>query len=295
MRRPAPRRRLGTAAAVALVIVAAAALVWRSPSPTSAGAIGADALAARGSGTPAAVGAAPLQGAVAQPTPPLTGNTAPSGPAPAPGRNHSAMVPTTPAAPSTLTGYVWPIAHPRLTLPFGPTDWGTRVVDGKLFHDGIDLATFCNDRITAAHDGLVLAAGRHFDSAIGWVGSLQPYFHRLDVQHSWFELPNVVVIDDGNGYRSIYAHMWKLIVRPGQLVKAGQLIGYEGMTGHATGCHLHYGLFSPAETATFGTEPKEVKLLLVPPAEIARIDPLLVLPWRPGLGGVKQSLGTETG
>src|SRR6478752_2553736 len=36
----------------------------------------------------------------------------------------------------TLRGYRWPLAHPRLTLPFGPTPWGTRVVDGKLFHDG---------------------------------------------------------------------------------------------------------------------------------------------------------------
>src|SRR5262245_11011571 len=42
----------------------------------------------------------------------------------------------------TLTGYRWPLAHPRLTLPFGPTPWGTRVVNGQLFHDGIDLATF---------------------------------------------------------------------------------------------------------------------------------------------------------
>ena len=59
-----------------------------------------------------------------------------------------------------LEGYVWPIAHPRLTLPFGPSAWGSRMVDGERFHDGIDLATFCGDRIMAVHDGKVLAAGR---------------------------------------------------------------------------------------------------------------------------------------
>lgn len=221
------------------------------------------------------------------PTPPETadGVGAPLPPANA-ARDHVALVPSTPAAPSTLTGYVWPIAHPRLTLPFGPTGWGTRLVDGQLFHDGVDLATFCNDRIMAAHDGVVLAAGRHFDDYIGWVGSLTAYYRRINAQHLWMDLPNVVIVDDGNGYRSIYAHMWKLTVRAGQRVKAGQLIGYEGMTGHATGCHLHYGLFSPAETATFLTEPKAIKTWREPPAEIARIDPLLVLPYRKGIGGV---------
>jgi murein DD-endopeptidase MepM/ murein hydrolase activator NlpD len=33
-------------------------------------------------------------------------------------------------------------------------------VEGTTFHDGIDLATFCGDRVVAAHDGIVLAAGR---------------------------------------------------------------------------------------------------------------------------------------
>jgi hypothetical protein len=40
---------------------------------------------------------------------------------------------------------------------------GTRLVDGRLFHDGIDLATFCGDRINAAQDGVVPAASRQFE------------------------------------------------------------------------------------------------------------------------------------
>lgn len=182
-----------------------------------------------------------------------------------------------------LTGYAWPIAHPRLTLPFGPTPWGGWVVDGQPFHDGVDLATFCGDRVTAAHDGVVLAAGRKFDQLLGWVGDLGPYFHRLDVKHIWFELPIMVVVDDGNGYRSMYAHFGRIVVHEGQRVRAGQLLGYEGMTGHATGCHLHYGLFSPWEHATFAIQPGVAKRMRLPTLEIARIDPLLVLPPKRGI------------
>ncbi len=187
-----------------------------------------------------------------------------------------------PKLPSELTGYQWPLPHGRITLPFGPTPWGSRIVDGKLFHDGVDMATFCGDRVVAAHDGVVLAAGRHYDQFMGWVGDLAPYLDRLDAKQLWSTLPIVVVIDDGDGYRSIYAHFYRVVVHPGDVVKAGQLIGYEGMTGRATGCHVHFGLFDPLETATFGIEHDVVTKLKVPPLEIARIDPLLVLPSRTG-------------
>ncbi len=190
---------------------------------------------------------------------------------------HRALVAT---PPSRLTGYRWPLAHARLTLPFGPTPWGSRVVDGDHFHDGVDLATFCGDRIMAAHDGVVLAASRHYDAAMGWDGDLGPYLRRLDRKHLWATLPIVVVIDDGNGYRSIYAHFERLTVKKGDRVKAGKVIGYEGATGHATGCHLHYGLFSPAERGRFQIDSGVIKRMKVPRYEIARIDPLLVLPGR---------------
>jgi len=187
----------------------------------------------------------------------------------------------TPLPPDLLTGYQWPLPRGRLTLPFGPTPWGTRVVEGEKFHDGVDLATFCGDRIVAAHSGTVLAAGRHYDRVVGWVGDLQPYLDRLEKKKLYGTLPIVVVIDDGNGYRSIYAHFGKVQVKRGQTVKAGQLLGFEGATGRASGCHLHYGLFSPLETATFAIDKAVVKRMKVPTAEIARIDPMLALPDRP--------------
>jgi murein DD-endopeptidase MepM/ murein hydrolase activator NlpD len=183
-----------------------------------------------------------------------------------------------PPLPGELTGYVWPLGRGRLTLPFKAIPGGTRIKDGKLFHDGIDLATFCGDTVRAAHDGVVLAAGREFDEFVGWVGSLRKYYQTLDKKKLWDDLPIVVVIDDGNGYRSIYAHFSKVTVAAGDVVKAGQRIGLEGMTGHASGCHVHYGLFSPLETDTFGVRADLLTKLKLPAAEIARINPLLVLP-----------------
>jgi murein DD-endopeptidase MepM/ murein hydrolase activator NlpD len=189
------------------------------------------------------------------------------------------IVPT-PAPPDSLTGYVWPLPRGRVTQPFGPSRWGSRIVNGEPFHDGIDLATSCGDRIVAAHDGVVLAAGRRYDGYMGWRGDLAPYTARLDEKALWRTLPIVVVVDDGNGYRSVYAHFNRIVVERGQRVEAGQLLGYEGATGRATGCHLHYELFSPLEPRAFALDPDVAARMLLPTHHTARIDPLLVLPPR---------------
>lgn len=187
-----------------------------------------------------------------------------------------------PAPPGSLTGYLWPVAKSRLTLPFGPTRLGSRVVGDRRFHDGIDLASFCGDRVLAAHAGMVLAAGRRYDTWMGWRGSLDAYRDRLTEKQLWVTLPIVVVIDDGNGYRSLYAHFSRVVVRAGERVRAGQLLGYEGRTGRASGCHLHYGLFSPLEERAFALRADIAERMLLPSAETARVDPLLVLPPRRG-------------
>jgi murein DD-endopeptidase MepM/ murein hydrolase activator NlpD len=189
-----------------------------------------------------------------------------------------------PAAPSyaVLDGYRWPLPGGRLTLPYGPTPWGTNLVDGEPFHDGIDLATFCGDRIVAAHAGRVLAAGRDYDDAIGWQGDLRPYRKWLAARGFERTLPITIVIDDGNGYRSIYAHFSRVVVKVGQQVRVGQVIGREGATGHATGCHVHYSLFSPRERATIGVRSDVRRRMHLPSERTARIDPLLVLPPREG-------------
>ncbi len=188
--------------------------------------------------------------------------------------------PVGPLEPSLLRGYVWPLPKGRITNEFGPDWYSDTIVKGARFHDGLDMATFCGDRIVAAHDGVVLAAGRKVDPWMGWIGSLAPSIARRDRLHAWADLPIIIVVDDGNGYRSIYAHFSRIAVKAGQTVRAGMFIGWEGQTGFATGCHLHYGLFSPYATTWFGLRPDVVKRTKLPALEIARIDPLLVLPHR---------------
>jgi murein DD-endopeptidase MepM/ murein hydrolase activator NlpD len=188
--------------------------------------------------------------------------------------------PARPRPLASLTGYVWPLPHGRVTQPFGPSRGNSFLVDGVETHDGVDLATFCGDHVVAAHDGVVVAAGRAYQSAVGWRGDLAPYLHWLDTHAGWADLPITVVIDDGDTYRTVYAHFSRIVVTVGQQVQAGQLLGYEGRTGHATGCHLHFGLFSPLEPATWPLRPDLMEKYSLPPAETAHVDPLLVLPSR---------------
>lgn len=200
------------------------------------------------------------------------------GRAPDPLGRRSAPSAVLPPDPASLTGYVWPIPNARLTQRFGPSPAGTLVVDGQSFHDGIDLATWCGGPVRAAHDGVVLTAGRTFDAFVGHRGNITAYTERLTARRKWLDLPIVIVVDDGNGYRSIYAHFLRVVVHQGDVVHAGQIIGAEGATGHATGCHLHYGLFSPLERSSMSMDPATADRLLLPQAVIARIDPLRVLP-----------------
>jgi murein DD-endopeptidase MepM/ murein hydrolase activator NlpD len=177
-----------------------------------------------------------------------------------------------------LSGYRWPIRNARITNLFGKGYPGGFQVDGETAHDGIDLATWCGDRIVAAHDGVVLAAGRRHEGFVGWVDDLTAYRASVDAVNGWRSKAIAVVIDDGNGYRSVYVHLSRVNVKAGDAVEAGDLIGWEGATGNATGCHLHYALFSPTETDTWLLERDARSADVLPLGEIARIDPFLVMP-----------------
>tara|TARA_R110002167_G_scaffold34906_1_gene111524 strand:+ start:1859 stop:3124 length:1266 start_codon:yes stop_codon:yes gene_type:complete len=85
-------------------------------------------------------------------------------------------------------------------------------------HKGTDYAAATGTPIKAAGDGKIIFAGRK-----GGYG-------------------NVVIIQHGTRYQTLYAHMnsFHRSVRKGRSVKQGQIIGYVGSTGLATGPHLHY-------------------------------------------------------
>ena len=51
---------------------------------------------------------------------------------------------------------------------------------------------------------------------------------------------NNIIINHGYGYESLYGHMNKIVVRPGQKISRGDLIGFVGNSGSSTGPHLHY-------------------------------------------------------
>jgi murein DD-endopeptidase MepM/ murein hydrolase activator NlpD len=93
---------------------------------------------------------------------------------------------------------------------------GQRVDD--TFHLGVDLASLSNDPVLASNSGKVIFADR-----LGIYGL-------------------AVVIDHGQGLASVYGHLSKIQVSPGQDVKKGETIGLTGDTGLAGGDHLHFSV-----------------------------------------------------
>ena len=85
------------------------------------------------------------------------------------------------------------------------------------FHYGVDFSARMGTEVYATGDGVVTT-----------------------VEHSMWGYGNMVVIDHDYGYITRYAHLQKAVVKKGQKVKRGQLIGYVGNSGKTTGVHLHY-------------------------------------------------------
>ncbi len=86
-------------------------------------------------------------------------------------------------------------------------------------HNGIDLGAPIGTAIVATRSGVVTFTGYQENGA-----------------------GNYVWINHGDGFKSIYMHMTRYIVKVGQYVEAGEIIGYVGSTGRSTGPHLHFGL-----------------------------------------------------
>jgi murein DD-endopeptidase MepM/ murein hydrolase activator NlpD len=273
--------RLAALSVSLVVLLAAVWLVFMSP----------------GVNEPAASPVAQLPSAPAEQSPdtaPATAGAATHAPSLAPGATAPPVTPLPGASPNPLakelpprsvepeelTGYEWPVRDARITGRFAPRPTslgGFVVIEGEPYHDGLDLATDCGDRVRAAHDGTVLYAGRNFDVFLGYQGNAEAIYARYERQGRVDSLPIVVVIDDGNGYRSVYVHLNRADVEAGEFVQAGDVIGVEGATGFATGCHLHYGLIRM--DGGWQEVVGRLQPFGYPPLARERINPLVVLPW----------------
>jgi murein DD-endopeptidase MepM/ murein hydrolase activator NlpD len=111
---------------------------------------------------------------------------------------------------------IWP-ARGRITGVFG----SQRVYNGKprAYHSGVDVG---------------IGRGTPVRAPLGGVVTL--------THEGMYFAGKSVVIDHGYGVNSTFIHLSKILVKPGQRVRKGEVVGLSGMTGRATGPHLHWSL-----------------------------------------------------
>ncbi|HEY4487834.1 MAG TPA: peptidoglycan DD-metalloendopeptidase family protein, partial [Candidatus Paceibacterota bacterium] len=124
----------------------------------------------------------------------------------------------------------WPVDNVRVTQYFGNTPFASSGAYGGKGHNGIDLAASIGTPLKAALAGVVLATGN------------------TDATAGCYSFGKWVFIKHANGLGTMYAHLSQIGVSSGQQVATGQLIGYSGETGYATGPHLHFGVYVASAT-----------------------------------------------
>ncbi len=125
--------------------------------------------------------------------------------------------------------FAWPLANFTITQYFGGTEFAARnpgIYGGRAYHPGIDLGAPTGTPIYAPLAGTVRDIG-NTDSVPGC--------------YSWGKW---TLIDHANGLSTLYAHQSVISVSAGQKVNQGQIIGYVGATGYATGPHLHLTVYA---------------------------------------------------
>ena len=112
----------------------------------------------------------------------------------------------------------YPVPYTGITSKFG---WRTNpILKRKEYHPGLDLRAKAGEKVIATADGLVEFAGYSKKSGYG----------------------NLVIIDHNFGFKTLFGHLKKVLVKNAQFVKKGDVIGLVGSTGLSTGHHLHYGV-----------------------------------------------------
>ena len=120
-------------------------------------------------------------------------------------------IPNVPGTRSSICNFIWPVRG-RITSPYG-----MRVISGrKDFHAGIDIGSPTGTNIVAAESGRV-----------SYAGYMRGY-------------GNVIILSHDGAYSTVYGHNSVNLVKKGQYVKRGNIIGKVGSTGNATGPHLHF-------------------------------------------------------
>ena len=114
----------------------------------------------------------------------------------------------------------YPLTNHNITQEYGATAFARRAYKSG-FHNGIDFSAPIGTPILATEDGQVFATGNNGR-----------------VQYGKF-----IVIKHQNNLATLYAHLSKIIVGEGVLVKRGEIIGYSGNTGYSTGPHLHFTVY----------------------------------------------------
>ncbi len=114
----------------------------------------------------------------------------------------------------------WPIDRNKLRNGIGAFGMRRHPLYGRyIMHKGIDMACNVGDAVYATGDGVV---------------------EKVDLNRARHGYGTFVVINHEFGYKTRYAHLNKVFVKPGDPVVRGQLIAEAGRTGGVTGPHLHY-------------------------------------------------------
>lgn len=129
----------------------------------------------------------------------------------------------------------WPVRG-IVSQEYGDTDDTGFQNDAYEFHNGIDVAGQTGTPIRAAREGVIKALGNNSPYAYG----------------KW------IAVDHGNNLTTLYAHLSSQVAKQGTTIKKGQVIGYMGATGYATGPHLHFTAYA---SNTFITEQRWFGLL----------------------------------
>jgi len=109
-----------------------------------------------------------------------------------------------------------PVAYHGITSKFGKRI--NPILGTPEFHKGDDLKAKLNTPVHATADAIVEWAGMHKRSGFG----------------------NLIILEHMYGFKTYYGHLNKVVIKSGQFVKKGQLIGYSGNSGLSNGPHIHY-------------------------------------------------------